>query len=358
MQPKVLIVGAGPTGLTAALELARRGIVPELVEKRSQPSPLSRAVGILPSSVEIFRRSGVDRPITSEAVVFRGGIFHDRAKPILRLDLNIDEATRIWGLPQDRTEAHLAETLGNHGGTVAYGQAFEALEEHAEGVDVTVNGQTRRYDLVIGADGVGSAVRRAIGQPYDGFDLPEQWSIADVDAPDWHGRGLFMGYFMPGGEVAVVVPLSDTRYRVIASDPDALAALPVEMQVSNIRRSGGFTISVRQVPRYQTGRVFLAGDAAHCHSPVGGRGMNLGISDAADLADRIIAGNTEGYSAARHKAGKAVLDLSERGRRLIQARNPLKRAAVLTLFRTINAIAPLRRAAARQVLAGGSNLER
>lgn len=352
MPPKVLIVGAGPTGLTAALELARQGIVPDLVERRPGPSHLSRAVGILPSSVAIFARSGVDGPVTDEAVRFRGGILHDGTRPVLHLDLNVDDRTRVWGLAQDRTEHHLAEALARHGGGVRFGETLEALEEHAGGVEATIDGRTQSYDLVIGADGVGSAVRAALGLPFPGHDLPEQWSIADVEAPHWPGRGMFMAYRMGEGNVAVVVPLAETRYRVIASEPDALAALPVAMAVANVRASGGFRISVRQVPRYQTARVFLAGDAAHCHSPVGGRGMNLGISDAAELAGRIVAGTSAGYHAARHKAGTDVIRLSERGRRIIQARTPPGRAAFLAGMWLVENVPALRRAAARFLVNG------
>ena len=352
MSPRILIVGAGPTGLTAAVELARRGILPEVVEKRPGPSELSRAVGILPSSIEIFRRSGTDVPVLDEAVRFEGGVFHDGARPVLHLPLNIDARTRIWGLAQDRTERHLVATLERLGGSVRYGAILEQLREAEDAVEVTLGGVDARYDLVIGADGVHSAVRKALGFDFPGHDLPEEWSIADVDAPDWNGRGRFMGYRLAGGKVAVVVPLETARFRIIASAPDALAALPVPMPVATVRRSGAFTISVRQVARYQTARVFLAGDAAHCHSPVGGRGMNLGISDAAELAERIAEGTTAGYTGARHAAGAHVIRLSERGRRFIQAKGPVARAGVLAAMRTVDAVPALRRAVARQLVSG------
>ncbi len=282
----------------------------------------------------------------------RAASFTTDGRPVLHLPLNIDERTRIWGLAQDRTERHLADTLERLGGSVRYGATLEHLRETEDGVEVTIGGVEERYDLVIGADGVHSAVRDALGYDFPGHDLPEDWSIADVDAPDWEGRARFMGYRLEGGRVAVVVPLEATRYRVIASAPDALAALPVAMPVANVRRSGAFTISVRQVARYQSARVFLAGDAAHCHSPVGGRGMNLGISDAAELAERIAEGTTEGYTDARHAAAAHVIRLSERGRRFIQAKGPIARAGVLAVMRTVDAVPALQKVVARQLVSG------
>ena len=352
MAKRILVVGAGPTGLTVAVELARRGIVPEIVERRREPSGLSRAVGILPSSMDIFARSGTDAPIRDEAIRFSGIRFHRMAEPVAEFPLNFDERTRIWGLAQDRTESHLTESLMRLGGGIRFGAAFEHFEQHGDGVDATVDGDTRRYDLLIGADGVSSTVRTVAGIAFEGFDLPSTWSIADVDAPGWEGGTQFMGYLLRQGNVAVVVPLEERRYRVIASTDDALAALPVPMPVSRVRREGTFTIPIRQASVYQSGRVFLAGDAAHAHSPVGGRGMNLGISDAADLAERIATGTTETYHAARHPAGAHVLKFSERGRRNLQSENAMRRGLAIAAMRVAGSAPSLRRAAARWFVNG------
>ena len=352
MDQRVLIVGAGPTGLTLAVELARQGLMPEVVEKRDTPSNLSRAVGLLPSSMDVFRRSGTDVPVREDAIRFAGIRFHRGRDPVVELPLNFDERTRVWGLAQDRTERHLADTLRRLGGAVRFGTPFEELEQDADGVDVTLAGRTERFDLVVGADGVRSAVRQAAGIPFEGFDLPSLWSIADVDAPGWPGKSLFMGYLLPDGDVAVVVPLETARYRVISSTLDALAALPVPLEVERVRRAAAFTIPVRQVPRYRAGRVLLAGDAAHAHSPIGGRGMNLGIADAADLAARIVEGATDGYHAARHPAGARVLRFTERVRRTLQSRNPVRRGLALAAMRAVGAAPPLGRRAAAWFVGG------
>jgi len=347
MPRSVLIVGAGPTGLTAAIELARRGIMPTVIERRTDPSPLSRAVGLMAGSIEIFARSGTDSPILDEAIRFTGMTIFDGRRRLARFPLNFDDRSRVWGLPQDRTEHHLGQTFARQGGEIRFGTSFSGLRETEDGVQVRMGDDEARFDLVVGADGAHSDVRAAIGIPYEGVDLPGLWSIADVDCTDWPDPTGFRGFLLREGHVAVVVPMATDRYRVIASRPEALAALPVPMPVTRIRRRGAFTIPVRQVPRYGTARVFLAGDAAHAHSPVGGRGMNLGIADAADLARRIAEDDLAGYSAARHAEGARVIAFSERGRRMLQSRNPLRRETVKLALRIVGRVDPLSRAGMR-----------
>ena len=349
---QVLIVGAGPTGLTAALELSRLGQSVDIIEKRSGPSHLSRAVGIQARSMDILAASGAADGIAAEAVQFKGVMFHHHARRLNKLPLNFSEGSKLWGLAQDRTEFHLSEALAQYGVKVRYGVTFEGLTQDDTGVIATTNGSSNCYANVIGADGSHSAVRNALGLSFDGFDLPNEWSIADVDSPNWPDRGWFKGYLLDKGNVCIVAPLEDTRYRVISSTPDALKALPAEMDAANLRRADSFTISIRQVPKCNVGHVFLAGDAAHSHSPVGGRGMNLGIADAADLAARLATGDTAGYHKARHAAGAHVLAFSERGRRIMQSQNPLTRLAVLAAMRTFGKVPSLGKMALNQLVNG------
>lgn len=162
----------------------------------------------------------------------------------------------------------------------------------------------------------------------------------------------FQGFLLDQGDVLVVVPLETNRFRVIASREDALAALPLRMDIRRVRRRGSFTVSVRQVKRYQEGRLFLAGDAAHCHSPVGGRGMNLGIADAADLAQRLVAGTTDGYTETRHPEGARVIRLSERGRRMLNTESAMRRGAAIRALQLGAALPPLGRAMVRRLVSG------
>ena len=352
---RVLIAGAGPTGLTAAIELARRGVEIKIVEKRPEGSGFSRAVGIMPKSLELLTDSGVAERLLADGI--RMANFHifldgrERASFTTRgADPKYDF---LLALPQDRTEAIMRERLAERRIKVAFGTTLAGFEQSSEGVTAAyADRTTERFDYLIGADGVHSTTRKILGLAFNGYDLPETWSIADVEARDWPYRGSFVISALSDGRVAVVAQIGDQRYRVISDTADALETLALPLDVSQIHRQGTFGISVRQVEKYQVGRVFLAGDAAHCHSPVGGRGMNLGIADAADLAGRLAGGDPSGYGAARSPVGKAVIAASEGARKIVTSGKWSRRVLFRLGLAAVRLLPRLRRRTARIVLRG------
>ncbi len=352
---KVLIVGAGPAGLTTAVELARRGIVSDVIDLRESGSGLSRAVGILPASLEILRPSGVTGKLLAEGMKFRQVRIYRHSSLALALPLKVSGADDefILALAQDRTETILRDVLSELGGTVRYGTELVDLRQDANEVTVEMReGAKAEYDYVIGADGVGSTTRELLNIDFRGHDLPETWSIADVDAEGWPNTNAFTVCLSGGGDVVVVAPLEPNRFRVVSNTADALAALPLKLNVTNIRRAGEFKISIRQAAQYGVGRVSLVGDAAHCHSPVGGRGMNLGIADGAELARRMVEGGLEGYGEARHKVGKDIIAGSEAVRKVMTSRNPVVRFFVLGVLQTASFMPALQRQFAKKILYG------
>lgn len=356
-QKNVLIVGAGPTGLTAGVELQRRGIKTTVIDRRDQSSSFSRAVGILPISLQSLEPSGVAAVILEEGMRYDFARMYNKNDSLLALPLDPRDVKHgydfIVGLAQDRTESILHDKFIELGGTVHYNTEFKSLEDNGHHVMVEMGeGKSEAYDFVIGADGIHSTVREQIGVAFPGIDLPETWSIADVGAKGWPNVDAFTICFLDDGKIAVVAPLEPNRFRVISNTPNALDAMPLPMNVTNIRREGEFNISVRQVEEYQKGNVFLAGDAAHCHSPVGGRGMNMGIADAVELAKRIFDGTHSEYNAIRHAEGKRIIAASERARKLMTSPSNIKRALFKSILRFAQHIPFIRRILAKNFLYG------
>ncbi len=356
---RVLIIGAGPTGLTVGIELARRGVSVEVIDRKKQGSTLSRAVGINPHSLKVLEASGVTEKLLARGIQYEEADFYRVRAPWAKLKLTAASPVQygynfMLGLPQDETEAVLREALIALGGVIHYDTEMEDMTSDESGVTVvTTAEQTLRADYVIGADGIHSLTRQLLDIEADGFDLKETWSIADVDVSDWpyatKGVSLFS---LAGGKVIFVAPIGTRRFRFVSNTKRVLDDMPFELDIQNIRRESEFKIRVAQVKQYQKGRVFLAGDAAHSHSPAGGRGMNLGIADAADLAEKLVGGDIEAYTASRYKEGKRIIAGSELLRKLITAKNPVKRKAALWMLKWVTLIPVLHRKFASKFLYG------
>lgn len=340
----VLIVGAGPTGLTAAVELARQGFVPTIIDQRLEPSGLSRAVGISTSSLRLLAPSGVTEKLLQAGPALQGicGYFNDK----LLLSLNFSEHLPhndhdafyppLHCLPQDQTEAILTSRFRELGGEVGYGIAFVKLEQNDLSVAVTTTSEKAEYDFVIGADGIQSLVRQQLAVAFNGYELDEPWSVADVETSHWQHPQQFSAFLKSNGEMCVAAPIGKNRVRFVSNTADALNTLPINVNVHNIRRQSTFTISVRQAAEYSVGRVHLAGDAAHCHSPVGGRGMNLGIADATQLASCLINNSSTNYHQLRYEHASKTISITERGRRLLSSDNKLSTLIKPTAMKFVN----------------------
>ena len=322
---KILIVGAGPTGLTAALEFARNGIKVEIVDSKDKPSPLSRAVGILPKSIDILNRTNVGKDILKEGVNVSRIKIHRGTRAII--DLSLPKSSRgLIGLPQDRTESLMSQRLKEMGVDVKYGVRVESVKNLKDSVSVSFDkGRAKKYDFVIGADGINSIVRKSLKIKYEGYELDEEWSIADVVLNSGYKKEA-KAWLLKGDnkerDAMVMVPIAKNRVRLVSSTPDSLAALPIKIDVKKVRRSGTFKISVRQAKNYIKGRVVLAGDAAHVHSPVGGRGMNLGIDDAQEAVKAILSNKLKEYEVDRKRAAKKVIKYTELIRKILVSNNP------------------------------------
>ncbi|MFI1000572.1 FAD-dependent monooxygenase [Streptomyces galbus] len=394
----VIVVGAGPTGLLLAGDLATAGVPVTLLDKRPREiSNLSRAFVLHARTLEELdardladRLESVGRPL-------------ENLQLFGRLDLGLDglrsRFRHVLVIPQYEVEKALLERAERAGVTFRYGTEVTRLTQDADGVTVTVtssgedtgkgtgkeSGEDRgegsggapaterlHASYVVGADGLHSTVRKAVGLPFPGRAVIRSVVLADVRLAEEPEALLTVN--ATGKAFAFLAPFGDGYHRVIGWNRDRVVAdhAPLDLdEVKQITRlalgrdfgmhdprwMSRFHSDERQAPAYRVGRVLLAGDAAHVHSPAGGQGMNTGLQDAANLGwklAQVVHGRADdalldSYQTERHPIGRAVLRSSGGIVRLAMAHRPWSRALRAAVSGVVDSVAPVRRRATGQV---------
>jgi 2-polyprenyl-6-methoxyphenol hydroxylase-like FAD-dependent oxidoreductase len=344
----VLVAGAGPTGLTIGVDLARRGAAPLVIERENRPCAGSRGKGIQPRTMEVLEDLGVIDAIRSAGGPYPVGmIWRDGQRQGEQRMFDTDEATETnpyhgpWMVPQWRTQEILCERFLALGGSVAFGRELVALAQDASGVTASfASGPDVRARYLVAADGGRSTVRRLLGIGMTGEMIdPHPTLVADVcipalDRDNWH---LFPPRDSTEGFLAICPLPHVEEFQLVAQfaegvRPDlsldgirTLVAARSHLsrdEVIAVRWASDFRPRAALADRLRAGRVFLAGDAAHVHSPAGGQGLNTSIQDAYNLGwklDAVLRGDAEdedalldSYEEERRPLAAAMLGVSTR----------------------------------------------
>ena len=362
----VLIVGAGPVGLALAGDLRRRGIRCRIIDSAPQAGAATKALGIQAKTLELLAKMGVARTAIERGLTTSLFSIYSGGKRLIRIDfkehLLNSPYPYVLLLPQNETEQVLTEHFQSQGGVIEWQRELVQLTQDEQGVEAVLrhpDGQVERVRVgwLVGCDGAHSTVRHLLGLNFAGTTFEQSFAVGNVRLT-WNlsydelfaflHQGNFIGYF----------PLADGRHRVvIAYEPGKVLTGEVTLEeiqqsidtcgpqgarVSEPAELTRFHVNQRRTEHYAQGRIFLAGDAAHIHSPIGAQGMNTGIQDALNLGWKLaltVKGQAsarllESYETEREQVGEALLRGTDRTTRLALTRNPL-------LLALRNALAPI-----------------
>jgi len=367
----VLIVGAGPVGLLLANECARRGLAARIVETRAGQSEHSKALAIFPRTLEVFDMAGLVEPFLDAAnrVTAVSVVSHGRQLAHMRFAPEDSPYPFIAMVPQDVTERLLAEELRRRGRAVEHDTTFVSAEGRDGRVVATLERGGARTELaakfVVGCDGAHSTVRHLLNLPFEGAQYEDLFLLADARTNE----------ALPADELqlcpselgpAAIFPMSATRRRIVATvdraegDAPSLELVrkivreraPAGIEVESIGWASYFRIHHRQVADLRVGRMFVAGDAAHIHSPFGGQGMNTGLGDVwnlawkLDLAARGLGNERllDSYSAERRPVIKDIIETTHRLTRAMGTPNRFAQALRDTIIPVLSHLSPFQHA--------------
>jgi 2-polyprenyl-6-methoxyphenol hydroxylase-like FAD-dependent oxidoreductase len=370
----VLVVGAGPVGLALACGLAGQGAEVRVVDRADGPAVTSRANILHARGVEVLDRLGALGDLPASALAPVGMAMHARGEHLATMRFapsgerptnrekprSGEGTTNALFVSQASVEGELRRRLSDLGVQVEWGVRVSALEQDGDGVDVGLDGAwPTRADWVAGCDGAHSTVRDLAGIPFPGVAVVEQFLLADVHASWERERTVSVGWFHKDG-MLLAIPMpepgtgsreSGTLWRLMADVPptdhrltpaDIVARfeqlLPERAEEHGVRIEDTVWTSVFRIHRrladdYRAGRILLAGDAAHIHSPIGGQGMNTGVGDAENLAWKLalVAAGAAGpglldtYTAERRPLATEVLRRTTANTRILAAEGPIMR---------------------------------
>ncbi len=355
----VLVIGAGPVGLTMASALEWQGVSWRCVEKVARPTDKSKALVVWARTMELLDPLGLAETFVATGLKISGGSIYADYKRVVHFGLTGSESPFGFPLmiPQSETERLLTENLARQGKQVErevelvtfreLEDCVEATLRHADGREETV-----RAAWLVGCDGAHSTVRHTLGMEFTGHAEPNDWMLADVHIKGslsadevsvfWHEKGVLAFFPMGRDRFRVIADLGAADEPARRPDPtlaDVQAKLdergPGDLTATDPVWLANFRINERKVADYRRGRVMLAGDAAHIHSPAGGQGMNTGMQDAFNLAWKLAlvvrgVGQAESlltsYSVERSAVGDQVLKAAEQFTTIATLRNPIAQA--------------------------------
>lgn len=375
----VLVVGAGPAGLTLTADLLRRGLTVRLIDRAEAPSATSRATSLTPRTLEVLDDLGVAQALLGTGIRITRAEAYQGSRPTFRLAFPPSDRTRFPFLlnnSQQQTELVLAERVRELGGRVERARTLTAFRQERGGVVAHVDGPAGAEEIratwLVGADGGRSTVRRTLGIPFRGKESPEETIVLADVLVDWDRTAdRLYTWFNEDGALLAFPFREARRWRLTAAlspaeESDGRYTEESIEQFTRLyrRRTGddvtqlsdltGFSVyrvNQRVVDQYRRGRVLLAGDAAHIHTPAGGLGMNTGIQDAYNLGwrlalavqvgdDRVV----DGYEQERRPVAEALLSSTGGLQRLYSIRDRrVQRARDVALQLVLNA-GPTRRA--------------
>ncbi|MEU9111253.1 FAD-dependent monooxygenase [Streptomyces sp. NPDC048483] len=386
--PQVLVVGAGPVGLTMAHELLRHGLRVRIVDGKSGPATTSRAIATHPRTLESYDQMGVVSDILDRGRRIEGFTMFREGTRLAKLDADYSTMPTRFpftvAIDQVSTEAVLREAVARLGVKIEWGVRLEEFSQEKGGVRATLRlpeGGRERLEVsrLVGCDGGHSTVRKQLGLQLLG-ESSETWLIADarmdVDLPR---NSIY--WVHTGGRTVMTVPMPEPgRWRMLDTADVDQAAGPEEVSRRFARKFRAglgrpvtvqpadwvsvFTFQQRMVQAMRAGRCFVAGDAAHVHSPASGQGMNTGIQEAVNLSWKLAMvehgwagdGLLESYSAERVPVGRALLGSTKRATFLVQLKNSLAGVALPLVFAVVRNVKQVRKKMQRKILGGVSGL--
>jgi 2-polyprenyl-6-methoxyphenol hydroxylase-like FAD-dependent oxidoreductase len=333
-----LVVGAGPTGLTAASELTRHGVRVRIVERNGAPSIHSKALVVQPRTLEVFYAMGMSDQVAAAAQPVFSMQAHLDGKdvPMIQFGEVDGPFPRPMMLRQSQTERLLGARLAEQGVDIEWGTSLAAFTPSDDGVEVTLStGEQLRVPYLLGCDGAHSIVRKQLEIPFEGSTYENDFLQVDCKVRWDYPNDAGQGFFTDTGAI-VCLPLGGGMFRFILIRRERPEHAPDEPQLDEFQAAVSahvpghvelydpewlirFRLHERLAAQYRVGRMFLVGDAAHIHTPAGGQGMNTGIQDAFNLAWKlglVLAGHAgerllDSYHAERHPIAADILRFTD-----------------------------------------------